>query len=246
MLNKRVVEIGAWRNFDQHPQVNLCRDIPDVPVLPETLLLMEFCSNGSSIDLHEMTQFVLGDLGATIQVIRQAGQECSFAEDRPNRIEDYISTLGVHSFLEAASRQTVTRCMNKPAILKAWLHARAIAENCKSAAEEIPWDLNPDEAYLAGLLHELGTLPAILGWDPALALSCDPDLAGLRLAEAWSLPRCVVEYFREIRNLKGTNRWTGLVRRAHEMSNFSPVERSFEHKPEFQVAECGQLQAASS
>ena len=245
MLNKRVVEIGAWRNSDQQPQINLSRDLPDIPVLPGTLLLMEFCANGRSIDLNEISQLVLGDLGATIQIMRRVGQEYSSGEERPNRIEDCISTLGLQACIEAMSRRTVTRSMNKPAILEAWSHGRDVAERCRSLAAEMPRNTSPDEAYLTGLLHELGSLPVIFGWDPALGLSSDPDLEGMRLAEAWSLPLCVVDYFFEICNPKGTNRWAGIVQRAHEQLSLSPNQHSFTGNAGSQVVVFDRLRAAS-
>jgi hypothetical protein len=216
VLNKRVVEIGAWRNPGRQPQNNILSDLPDVPVMPGTLLLMEICANGPSIDLIEMTQLVLGDLGATIQILRRAGQEHSSVEERPSRIEDCISSLDVRTYIDSISRWTVAQDMNKPAILEAWAHAKQIAERCKLMAEEVSRNISPDEAYLIGLLHEIGTLPAILGWDPLLGLSSNPDIAGLRLAEAWSLPRCVVGYLHEICHPMPTNRWTEIVQHAHE------------------------------
>ena len=245
VLNERVVEIGAWRNFDQHPQINLSGDLPDVPVLPGTLLLMEFYANGRSIDLNEISQLVLGDLGATIQIMRRAGQECSSGEERLNRIEDCISTLGLQTCIEAMSRRTVMRSMNKPAILKAWSHGRDIAENCRSMAAEMPRNTSPDEAYLTGLLHELGSLPEIFGWDPELGLPSDPDLAGMRLAEAWSLPRCVFDYFCEIRRPKSTHRWAGIVQRAHELLSLSSDQHSMNDNQGAQVVAFDRMRAAS-
>ena len=163
MLNKKVVEIGAWHNPGQEPKVDIFNDLPDVPVMPGTLMLMEICANGLSIDLIEMTKLVLGDLGATIQIMRRAGQELSSVEERPNRIEDCISSLDMRTCIDSMSRRTVTQDMNKPAILEAWTHAKQIAERCKSIAEEMPRNMSPEEAYLTGLLHEIGYLRAILG-----------------------------------------------------------------------------------
>jgi hypothetical protein len=246
VLNKKVFEIGAWRNSSQQPQIDLARDLPDVPVMPETLLLMELSAHGRSIDLHEITQIVLGDLGATIQTLRLAGHEYPVAEGRPNRIEDCISALGVQACIEAASRRTLNRAMDKLSIRKAWSHAGEIAGNCKRIAETMARNVGPDEAYLNGLLHSLGSLPAILGWEPMYPVLKDPDLVGLRLAQAWSLPLCVVEYFRELRDLPSSGRWSGIVHGAHEELNLYSRECSSNERRSSRVSARGRLASVSS
>ncbi len=135
------------------------------------------------------------------------------------RIEDCISGLGLQACLEAMSRQTVKRRNRLPAIVETWSHARMIAENCRFLAEEDMLPINPDDAYLVGLFHAIGSMPEILGWDWTVPAFSDPDLVGLRMAEAWSLPGCVVEYFCELRSISKTNRWTGIVQRAHQLAN---------------------------
>jgi hypothetical protein len=240
VLSRKVVEIGAGRGFFKHPQFKPSGDSPDVPVMPETLLLLELNAQACSVDLREMTQVVLGDPGATIQILREGGRECSFGEEPPNRIEDCISALGVRTCIEAVSRRIVSRAMNKPAIMRAWSHSRKIAETCKLIAEEASQNIDPDEAYLTGLLHELGTLPAILDWAPALAVSSDPVLTGLRLAEEWFLPQCVVEYFSEPGHQRGVGRWTGIVQCAHEISESWSDGSQFDGKQESRVVAFGQ------
>ena len=107
--------------------------------------------------------------------------------------------------------------MNKSVIREAWSHSNEIAGRCKLIAENtIHGDVNTTEAYLTGLFHMIGSLPAILDWDASLGLSRDPDHAGLVLAEAWFLPQCVVEYFRELRDIRPAGLLTGIVQEALE------------------------------
>ncbi len=222
MLDQKVFEFGIARSAASSrslAQLDLVRDFPDVPVLSETLLLMELKIRDRAVDLTEISQLVLGDIGAVLQIMRLAGDEDVSADSRPTRIEDCISGLGLHACLEAMSRQTIKRRNRLPAIVETWSHARVIAENCKFLAEEDMLPANPDEAYLVGLLHAMGTLPEILEWDWTPSAFSDLDLAGLRMAEAWSLPGCVVEYFCELRSNSKTNRWTGIVQRAHQLAN---------------------------
>ncbi len=221
MPSRKVVEIGVGRRSCGRVQMCPFAALPDVPVMPGTLLLLDLGAQEERVDLHEMTRVVLSDPGATIQILRMVGRDRSFGEERPSRVEDCISVLGVQACLEAVSRRTVSRAMDKPAIMKAWSHAREIAEACRAMADEMPENIAANEAYLTGLFHELGSLPAILGWEPAFSVSSDPVMAGLKLAEEWLLPRCVVDYFSELGNLKATSVWTRIVQRAHEVTRSS-------------------------
>jgi hypothetical protein len=222
VLDQKVFEFGIARSAaSSRPlaQLDLVRDFPDVPVLSETLLLMELKIRDRAVDLTEISQLVLGDIGAVLQIMRLAGGEDVSADYRPTRIEDCISGLGLQACLEAMSRQTVKRRNRLPAMVETWSHARVIAENCKFLAEEDMLPANPDEAYLVGLLHAMGTLPEILEWDWTPSAFSDLDLVGLRMAEAWSLPGCVFEYFSDLRSNCKTNRWSGIVQRAHQLAN---------------------------
>jgi HDOD domain len=197
------------------------RDLPDIPVLSETLLLMELKAGERAVDLREISHLILSDLGAAIQIMRLAASEDFSADGRLTRIEDCISGLGLQACLDAMSRRPLKRGSRQPAVLEAWLHARITAENSRFLAEQQFPDVNPDEAYVVGLLHAIGLLPGVLGWDRAHPLSKDPILAGLRMAEAWSLPYCVMEYFSALRMPHAANGWADIVRQAHQQADLS-------------------------
>jgi len=241
VLSKKVVEIGAGRRCSERSQISSCAALPDVPVMPGTLLLMDLGAHEEPIDLHEMTRVVLSDPGATIQILRMVGRERLFGDERPTRIEDCISVLGVQACIEAVSRRTISRAMNKPQIMKAWSHARKIAETCRLMVEDAPEVIAPNGAYLTGLLHELGSLPTILGWERANAVSSDPAEAGLKMAEEWFLPQCVVDYFSELGNLKTTSEWTRMVDRAHEVTGAFSERSAFDPRQESQISAYGKL-----
>jgi HD-like signal output (HDOD) protein len=187
-----------------------CEDLPDVPALPETLLLLDLMVHEPCVDLSEMSALVLGDLGATLQVLRLAGREYADAEDRPTRIVDCISDLGIEACVEAISARTVHRDARKEAIAAFWSYSREVAEYSKQGAEEM-FGVNPEDAYLAGLLHGIGSLPAILGWESKDAGLRDSATAGLHLARNWALPECVLELLFEIQFAELTARHAGLT-----------------------------------
>jgi hypothetical protein len=226
-VQSKVFEIRVARNGSsagQRSQFDLVRDLPDVPVLSETLLLMELMVRERTVCLREISQLVLSDLGAALQILRMAGREDSAIEALPTRIEDCISGLGLQACLEAMSQRTIRRSSRHPEIVEAWMHARAVAENCRILAPETSLSINPEDAYLVGLFHAIGALPPVLGWARTTHITGDPDVVGLRMAQAWSLPRCVSEYFAPLRPISGANRWREIVQRAHEEANAAHAE----------------------
>jgi hypothetical protein len=200
-------------------------DLPAAPVLTETLLYMDLMVHKSCVDLRDLSQVVLADMGATLQILRAAGREHGVSEGRPWRMEDCISNLGLDACREAISTQTVPRDHRQNPIAEFWAHAREVAHYSKALAEEIS-DVNPDEAYLAGLLHGIGFLPELLGWKESGV--ADGALAGLRLAKRWSLPPCVIEFFSEVQLTGYSTRWPGIVRKAHQNAKRPSVHCLFE------------------
>jgi HD-like signal output (HDOD) protein len=230
VLNKNVyrTRTGRYALVESQPfQPEFAHQLPGVPALPETLLLMDLKMHESCVDLRELSQLVLNDLGATLQILRLAGLEYGGAEDRPNRIEDCISGLGLQACLEAASARTVTCGSRHQAIAETWSHSRMIAQCARIVAEDMP-GTNPDEAYLVGFFHAIGMLPSVLGWDWREPGPADGALAGYRMARSWFLPQCVIDFFAEINTPAAPRRWSGIVRTAHRLSERSPMNCLFE------------------
>jgi HD-like signal output (HDOD) protein len=213
--NKNALPNFIRRNplTDRQPvQIDSAQDYPDVPVLPETMLFLDLLVQEPCINLREMSQLVLADLGATLQILRLAGREFGNAEGRPVRMEDCISDLGVMECLDVVSRKMLPRDNSQHEIAELWAHAREIAHHARLIGEDIS-DVNPEEAYLAGLLHIIGLLPSLLGWRKTGAN--DGLLVGLMLARKWCLPHCVTELFSEIHPIGYATRFQGIVRKAH-------------------------------
>lgn len=172
-------------------------NLPGVPVLTETLLKMEFELHESSTNLRGFSAAVLEDVGATIQILRLAGQEYGAAIDRPLRVEDCISDLGPRACLNAAAAGSLLDGNRQHAHLEMWAHSREVAQRFRLLAEQAPSRISPDQAYLAGLLHAMGALPAVLAWGRG-GLSAHPPEAALSMAEQWHFPHFLQEFFAEI------------------------------------------------
>lgn len=202
--------------------VDSSSDSPAVPVLPETLLRLDLEAQERSVDLRAVSELVLSDVGATLQILRLAGTEYWDSEFRPTRIEDCISDLGVQACLEAVSAETVARDSSYKVVAEAWAHSRGIAFHSRQIAEEMQ-DVNPDKAYMAGLLHAIGLLPSLLGWPSGNLGASDLALAGLKLARKWSLPPFLIKFLGEMHEARCTSQLPQIVRQAHLRSVRSSI-----------------------
>ena len=188
---------------------------------------MELKAQDRCVDLREISELILGDLGAVLQIYRRAAIEDSSTEDRPARIEDCISNLGLQSCLEALSSPRAAAGPRSQGVRDSWRHAREVADCCKQLATNPSAETNPNEAYLVGLFHQLYSLPFVLGWGPLDSDSHAAAVSGLRMAEDWSLPQCICDYFREINKPTHEQRWSTIVRKAHEMAGGSLSDDTF-------------------
>ena len=215
MQKNNVVNIQIRRDsiMNHQPlQLEPSCELPDVPVLPETLLLLDLMVQETCVDLRQMSGLVLADLGATLQILRLAGREYGTADDRPVRIADCISDLGLRPCLTSVSSQPIGHQEQMLEVAKLWAHSREIASCSKLVAETMP-EVDPEEAYMVGLMHALGLLPRLLGW--RVSSATDEALTGFWLAKRWSLPSCVTEFFGAGQAPRYTAGWPAIVHEAH-------------------------------
>jgi hypothetical protein len=203
--------------------------LPPVPVMPETLLLLDLEAHEPCLDLRRVSQLVLDDLGATVQILQLAERECGDCFGRPNRIEHCISDLGVSSCLEAVSYRMIASDRRHGAVAEMWAHSREIAQNARLIADETP-DINPDEAYMVGLLHTIGLLPAVLGWDGREMQASDGALEGYKMAKRLALPGFVLDFFAEMHHGGSDSKWPDIMQQAHRRAARSSVPCPFGHE----------------
>lgn len=197
-------------------------ELPDVPALPETLIALELHLGEWPVQLGEVADAVLGDLGATIQVLRLAGREYSSSEYgssdyRPERIEDCICDLSPNACLAEAARGSLRRGKRHQEMVEIWAHAREIAQWCRLLAEDASGSMKPHEAYLVGLLHEMGSLPSLFGWERR-DLSSNPETCAVRMAERWNFPSYLKDFFRELQRPGRYSPWRKLIEDAHRLA----------------------------
>jgi hypothetical protein len=209
---------SAWRRLGLPQQKKFAKKnldlLDDVPVMSATVLGLEMLLHEPCIDLRLASELVLSDVGATIQILRLVGTEYEFSTEHPCRMGDCIASLDAGTWFDAISSRTFT-CDEKYAAAGAlWNHCRLVAQYAQLVAESLE-DVSPEEAYLVGLLHEIGAIPNVLGW---------PD-EGQGLGESTpssavegSLPLFVLSALRSVNDSCCSSVWKFILTAAHELA----------------------------
>ena len=132
-----------------------------VPVMSATVLGLEMVLQEPCIDLRKATDLILSDVGATIQILRLIGCEYGFALERPSRMYDCIASLDACIWFGAMCAHTFTCDRKHLALTAVWKHCRLVAQYAQLVAESME-GIDPEDAYLVGLLHEIGAISAML------------------------------------------------------------------------------------
>ncbi|HEY1462911.1 MAG TPA: HDOD domain-containing protein [Terriglobales bacterium] len=176
--------------------------IPDVPVLTTTLLRLEKLLGENAPDLNAIGAVVRGDLGLTIHLLCLSHEEIFESQSAgvlPS-IEEIVVHLGIEKFKKLIKSIPVLTEHPSGEIgvnicARFWMHSHLIA----LIAEELAVgesEITPGDAYLTGLLHQIGKLPILLGWRIPEFEATDLGELGYALARAWNFPSVLASVIR--------------------------------------------------
>ncbi len=185
------------------------RDLPSLPaVVVELLMTME----QHDVDTHALAARISLDQALTAKALRLANSSFYGLQSKVTSISQAIAVLGFHSIRTLVTACSITASLPPRAVpgfdFEAfWRHAIAGAVCARVLARLI--GVNPDTAFTAGLLHDLGVLvlasqfPAdyvrVVAWqsehDCVAAeaerqiFGTDHAAVGAALAEHWKFPQ---------------------------------------------------------
>ena len=204
--------------------------LPNIPTMVSTRLRLELLLQESSVDLTEMSEVILSDVGATLQILRLVGEDYPNEEDRPTRIEDCIVSLGRERWYDVVCASGM---LHGGPLLTEWQRCRRVAEHARELARCID-GFAPEQAYLVGLLYELGKFPTLLGWNQTGKCLAEPNgresaeeccALSIMLAQYWHLPKYLLAAIQESQqqqSFDAPSPWTNILRKAHQMADHTP------------------------
>ena len=204
------IPLSAWRRFHfPEPakyEAAAAELLRNVPVMSATVLALDNLLHAPCVDLKRAAQFILSDVGATIQVLLLVGRECDSMAQPLSRMDDCLASLDVSAWFGVISAAPTFPSDQPYAALTAmWRHCRLVAQYAQLVAESLD-GVSPEDAYLLGLLHEFEALPVALGWpEDASAIE------GL-------LPLFVLAAMRVVNEACPLSTWRSILTDAHELA----------------------------
>ena len=190
------------------------RDLPPFPWIT-TKVLQLFSTAGDDVEARRLTELIRTDASLASELLRRANSALFGLRSQVSSIEHAVTmlglervktlamTLGLGSYLKTSLRVAVLR--------HCWRHSLGCALLGEEFAEAC--GLRPDQAYTAGLLHDVGRLALLVKYPQSYAnllsvvienhfsmLQSERDLfdidhceAGSWLAEGWDFPEELVQ-----------------------------------------------------
>lgn len=191
----------------------------DVPVFNAVAVRLQQTLRRPDFTMEEVTQIIVADQGLSAQVLKVANSSFYAGLTRVATIRDAVIRLGareVANIAMMATQEDVYRSddpLFSGTMQTLWRHALCCAVAAKWLAGKVGYGPMAQEAFLAGLLHDVGKVFLLkvmedLSRNGALPVKASPALItevlnsmhvdqGIRLMEGWNLPEIYLEVVRD-------------------------------------------------
>jgi len=150
--------------FSLELRYHICLQPIELPVFnPVALELLQLLAD-HEVDINEVIETINKDPGLSIQILRMANSSAYAGRYKSETIKDSVNRLGARQItsLAMAASQAALHTSEIPFVGNVmqglWLHSHSCALGCRSLAIRSGHREMADQAYLAGLLHDIGKL----------------------------------------------------------------------------------------
>lgn len=140
--------------------------VNDLPSLPAILfpVLKHLSGDTDAIDLHKTIELVAHDSALSSQVLHMANSPLFGMRNRVTTLRGAALTLGVSRLRDIVTSCCLMQCSPRYGDMDPtafWEHCLASALVARNLARKLGY-VDPEQAYLAGLMHDLGILVNML------------------------------------------------------------------------------------
>jgi putative nucleotidyltransferase with HDIG domain len=135
--------------------------------LPQSLASVLKVLDNSSADADSIAAVISKDVALTARVLKMVNSAQYSRLRKVTKISEAVSVMGLNSIKMLTLSSSVfgmipdSQILEKCDIKRIWLHLIEVAVNAKNIAEEINYR-EPEEAFVAGILHDLGIIIMLL------------------------------------------------------------------------------------
>ncbi len=177
-----------------------------LPTLPEIALRIRQCEKDPNLDIIGLTRIIEQDPATTAQLLRIANSPLVRREVKVADLSKAISLLGMNYCAKVAISYSTRQLFNsknpssEEKMREIWHHSLNVACHCYVLASKAK--LVPEEAFLAGLLHQIGALPIIALNDKKTVYSLEElnstindihPMLGENILTHWQFPRSIAD-----------------------------------------------------
>jgi putative nucleotidyltransferase with HDIG domain len=150
--------------FSLDLRYHICQQPIELPVFNSVALeLLELLSDPDN-EINKVIETINKDQALSIQILRMANSSAYAGRYKSDTIKESVNRLGIKQItsLAMAASQAALHASSLPVVSEMmqslWQHSYACAIGCRSLAISTGHRELADQAYLAGLLHDIGKL----------------------------------------------------------------------------------------
>lgn len=197
-------------SFPLELRYQICMQPIELPVFNSVALELLQQLADQDVAMDDVIDTINKDPGLAIQILRMANSSAYAGRYKSDTIKESVNRLGARQItsLAMAASQAALHHSSVPLVHQImqglWQHSHACAVGCRSLAIAIGCRELAEQAYLAGLLHDIGKLYLIkamerISLDPANQCSLDLETVldvfsdmhveqGCRIMDYWDIP----------------------------------------------------------
>ena len=152
-----------WLQMDKHTVFQKIKKADNLPQLPQVMLRLIKACNNEKVSIEELTEIISTDPSLTSQLIQIMGSAYINLPQSVNSIKTAVVYLGLDTIQNIAISTSAMRFFSASQGLEGfdlgrfWYHCYKTAVIAQQVAVEKQLS-DPDEYFLAGLLHDIGRL----------------------------------------------------------------------------------------
>lgn len=202
-----------------------------LPSMPDVFLQVKKIVDDPSSNIGNVAKIITRDPSLTARILKVANNSMYRGNDEITSLQLAISRMGLQLIKTLVTSHAITQMFNqpkgalKPFFTKLQAHSSEVSAHAYAIAKHYS-KINPDEALLAGLVHNIGYLPMAKCVESFPEVEKEPNLlievmgnvhtkVGEMILKSWSFPQQIIDasmyYMEQFRKGSATIDLTDIV-----------------------------------
>jgi len=180
-----------------------------LPSMPDVFLQVKKIVDDPSSNMNNIAKIITRDPSLTARILKVSNNALYRGDHEITNVQLAVSRMGLQLIKTLVTSHSITQMFNQPkGPLKAFFtrlqnHSAKVSAHAYAIASHYS-DTNPDDALLAGLVHNIGYLPMAKCTDTFPETEKEPDLlievmgkvhtkVGEMILKSWSFPQHIID-----------------------------------------------------